>query len=312
MADPRITLADRLGEGTPVLLDGATGTELERRGVRSELPLWSAHALVEAPEVVEAIHHDYVAAGAEVLTANTFRTHRRSLAGGGLGGRAADLTRTAVTLARRAARTTGRAVFVVGSAAPLEDCYRPDRVPDDATLEREHAAHAAHLAAAGVDAILVETMNTVREAVAAVRAARRAGAAVFASFVCGADARLLSGETLELALETVAPLGPTAVLVNCLPPRAVLPCLPVLARIGLPFGAYANLGAPNDATGFTRSDDCTPEEFAVEARIWIERGARLIGGCCGTGPHHLRAVTRSLGCTPGAGPRREPGERSDS
>jgi S-methylmethionine-dependent homocysteine/selenocysteine methylase len=288
------SLAERLRSTAPLVLDGATGTELERRGVATTLPLWSAHALLHAPEIVERIHRDYVDAGAEALTANTFRTHRRSLARGGLGERAAALTRDAVALARHAARDAGRRVWVLGSAAPLEDCYRPDLVPGDAELAREHAEHADALAAAGVDAILVETMNSVREAAAAARAGLATGLPVLVSFTCGAGALLLSGERLADARDALAPLGPHALLVNCLPPRAVPACLPVLAGSGLPFGAYANLGAPNDATGFTRSDDCSPREFAAHAAAWCAAGARIVGGCCGTGPEHVRALARSL------------------
>ena len=83
-------------------------------------------------------------------------------------------------------------------------------------------------------------------------------------------------------------------LVNCLPPSHVHACLPALARSGLPFGAYANLGEPNDETGFTRSEDCTPDAFARHAASWALAGAQLVGGCCGTTPDHLRAVAQRL------------------
>jgi S-methylmethionine-dependent homocysteine/selenocysteine methylase len=182
----------------------------------------------------------------------------------------------------------------VGSAPTLEDCYRPDLVPGAAELLREHAEHAAHLAAAGVDAILVETMNSVREAVAAARAARAHALPVLVSFVCWDGARLLSGEPLDGAARAARDAGADAVLVNCLPPSNVPVCLPALEQSGLPFGAYANLGEPNDETGFTRSEDCAPEEFAAHASRWVDAGARLVGGCCGTTPAHLRAVADRL------------------
>ncbi len=104
-------LRSRILSGRPLLLDGATGTELERRGVPSALPLWSAHALLESPQTVAEIHAEYVAAGAEVLTANTFRTQRRTLERAGMGERAEELTALAVSLARRGAgEHSGRAV----------------------------------------------------------------------------------------------------------------------------------------------------------------------------------------------------------
>jgi S-methylmethionine-dependent homocysteine/selenocysteine methylase len=289
MPASRPDLAARLRAGPPLVLDGATGTELERRGVRADLPLWSARALLEAPEVVEQIHRDYVAAGAQALTANTFRTQRRTLARAGLGERAAELTAQAVALARRAADTAA-GILVLGSAPPLEDCFRPDLVPDAQALAREHAEHALQLTAAGADAILAETHNCIREAVAAVRAARDTGLPVVASFVCGSGARLLSGEPLTAALDAVLALAPVAVAVNCLPPSAVTACLPVLAAAGIPFGVKANLGAPGAAPDAARSEECAPAEYAAHAARWIAAGACFVGGCCGTRPDHIRAV----------------------
>ncbi len=285
---------DRAGGGGPVLLDGATGTELERRGARAALPLWSSHALLDDPALVERIHADYADAGAEVLTADTFRTQRRALARGGAGERDAELTALAVALARSAADAASRRVYVVGSAPTLEDCYRPDLVPDDDDLAREHAAHAANLAAAGVDGILVETMNTAREAAAAAAAARDTGLPLLVSFICDVAAKLLSGETLEQGVRAVIGARPDALLVNCLPPSHVGACLPVLRDSGLPFGVYANLGAPSYDPGAARTEDCTPDEFAEHAHAWIEAGASLVGGCCGTTPDHIRSLRERL------------------
>ncbi len=281
MRNPEKRLRERLATGPPLILDGATGTELERLGIPSELPLWSARAVIEFPEAVLAIHRAYAAAGAQALTANTFRTQRRTLEKAGRRERAAELTSTAVALAREAASETG--ALVLGAAPPLEDCLHPERVPDDATLAREHAEHARHLAVAGVDAVLVETMNTTREAVAAVRAARESGAAVLASFVCRGEARLLSGEPLEEAAAAVAELGPLAVGVNCLPPSAVSACLEVLQRAEPPSLVYANLIGPGE--------ERSPQEYADLAKGWIEAGARAVGGCCGTRPEHIRALS---------------------
>jgi S-methylmethionine-dependent homocysteine/selenocysteine methylase len=288
-------LLDELLRSGPIrVLDGATGTELERRGVPSALPLWSAHALLVAPEILLEIHRDYARAGADLLTANSFRTQRRTLAHAGLGACAAELTTLAVRLAREgAAAARGRRVHVAGSVAPLEDCFRPDLVPPAPELEREHAEHAENLARAGVDLALIETMNTTREAVAAWRAADRAGLPAIVCFTCDAAGRLLSGERLEQAVATLRELGARALGVNCLPPRAVGPCLPVLRAAGLPFAVQANLGAPTDATGRRRTDACTPGEYAAHAREWIRAGARLIGGCCGTTPAHI-ATLRTL------------------
>lgn len=296
----------RLDPATPFILDGATGTELERRGVSCALPLWSAHALLEAPDTVRAIHADYARVGCGGVTANTFRTQRRVLEKAGLGELAGELTTLAVRLAREA-HPDG---VVFGSAPPLEDCYHPERVPPDAALEAEHTEHARHLAQAGVDVILAETHNTVREARAAAAAARSSGRPFLVGFVCDGSGRLLSGEPLAVGIAAVKALGPAAVGVNCLPPRAVVPCLATLADCGLPFFVSANLGAPGEPgrrrdddhspgePGRRRSDDHSPGRFAEQAKRWLDAGASLVGGCCGTTPDHLAAVVETARAKP--------------
>ncbi len=286
-------LRERLAQGPPLLLDGATGTELERRGVPSQLPLWSSRALLDAPEVVAGIHAEYVAAGAEILTANTFRTQRRTLARAGLGERAAELTQRAVELARRSAAGAPRRIWIAGSMAPLEDCWHPERVPADDALAAEHAEHAESLRAAGADLLLLETFGTRREALAALRAARASGLPVWASFACDARGRLLSAEPLAEALAAARALGPLAVLVNCLPPSHVDAALPALRACGLPFGVFPNLGAPLPG-GEGRAEELDPAAFAARGRRWVAAGALIVGGCCGTTPAHLRALAGAL------------------
>ncbi len=283
-------LAAHRALGRPVLMDGATGTELERRGIEAGLPLWSTHALRVAPEAVRDVHASYVQAGCDWITANTFRTQRRVLARAGLGDLDAALTRQAVQLAREA-HPGG---IVLGSAPSLEDCYRPDLVPDDDAVAREQERHVANLGAAGVDAILAETHNTLREARAVVRCAYEQRLPCLVGFVCDEAGSLLSGEPLAEAIEAVARFEPLAVGVNCLPPRAVSACLPALVAGGLPFFVSANLGAPRADGSFERSDEQSPEEFATHGCRFAADGASLVGGCCGTTPAHLEALSRSL------------------
>lgn len=287
---------ERIRARRPLLLDSAMGTELERHGAATQLPLWSARALIGNPELVLAIHRDQVASGAEILTANTFRTHRRTLAKEGLEDRSAELTRTAVLLAREAARGTSRHVFVAGSLSPLEDCYRPDLAPPGEALEREHATQARALAAAGVDLILVETQNSVRELSAATRWARDTGLPVIASMITDGEGRLLSGEAIEEAAASLATLKIDALSINCVPARRLAADLARLAAAapGVPLAAYGNLGRPTaeDARIFT--EDVPPEEYAALAREWIRIGARVVGGCCGTTSAHTAALHRMI------------------
>ena len=303
-------LTARLTRGEIVLLDGALGTELERRGVETVLPLWSARALLDAPERVREIHEEYVRAGADVLTANTFRTTPRTLGksalGAGVGKVGADLVRAeadrlsalAVSLAAeaRSRSASGRDVWIAGSIAPLEDCYHPELMPDLETAEREHREQALRLERAGADVLLVETMNSVGEAVAALRGAKATALPVFVSFLCRGPGEIWNGERLADGVAALLPLRPDAILVNCESSEIAAACLLTLAAAtNLPIGCYPNAGSP-DMDGGRWQDDpaCTPERFAEGAGTWIRLGAQIVGGCCGTTPDHIRAMRAAL------------------
>jgi methionine synthase I (cobalamin-dependent) len=177
---------------------------------------------------VRQIHAENVAAGAAILTANTFRTHARN----GFGERAASATALAVRLAREAALGSQRTVWVAGSLSPLEDCYTPDLVPEGEDLEREHGLQSEALAGAGCDLVLVETMNTLREARAALRAATATGLPVVVSLVSDGQGHLLSGEPLAIVAATLLDerIPPVALGLNCVPARRLARDLEVLAR----------------------------------------------------------------------------------
>ncbi len=262
------------------ILDGPLGTELLARGVPTPVPSWSAGALEVAPQVVQAIHRDYARAGATVHTANTFRTRPRQV-----GARWETLTRQAVALARAAVPSDQR---VAGSIAPLEDCYRPDLSPGDPG--REHAAMAAVLAAAGVDLLLCETFPHVGEGLAAAAAAVSTGVETWMAFTAGPDADLLTPRQVGEAARAAVDLGVRAVMVNCVPAAHTLAYVKELARLGVPFGAYANAGAIDARMGWTAVPDA-PARYLACAQSWVDEGATLVGGCCGTGPLHIAALS---------------------
>ncbi|MCL4504529.1 MAG: homocysteine S-methyltransferase family protein [Chloroflexi bacterium] len=283
-----------------LILDGAMGTELARRGVDTGLPLWSANALLHAQDVVRQIHLDYLMAGARIITTDTFRTNLRTLERAGLRNRMRELTFMAVELARQAAASANRRdVLIAGSIAPVEDCYSPDLVPrDESVLLAEHTALAQQLAEAGCDVLLLETMNTVREAAAAARAAAQTGLPVWVSFMLGHDNRLLGGESLHDAVAAVLPYRPQAVLLNCLPVAQVSGALALLqaevgAASGIRIGVYANAGHVGEQ-GWSMEGGVNPQDYAAAAIEWQAAGASIIGGCCGTTPQHIRAVAERL------------------
>jgi S-methylmethionine-dependent homocysteine/selenocysteine methylase len=292
----------RLRQGPPLLLDAAMGSELDRRGLATTLPLWSALALVEHPDLVRQIHLDNLRAGADIITTNTFRTTARTLRRANLDpDRARELDALAVRLALEARDEAGRPdALIAGSIAPLEDCYLPVfETPEDQALA-EHRAQATSLAEDGVDLLMAETMPTATEAALALQAALETGAPTTVSFVCappqnGEPPRLLSGETLAAAVAHVTTLGPAAMLVNCAAPRVISSALRELCQLtSLPIGGYANGGRIDDAVGWAPDAALTGERYAAFAREWLSLGARIIGGCCGTTPEHTAALRRLL------------------
>lgn len=275
----------------PLILDGAMGTELQRRGANVGLPLWSAHPLLEHLELVLQVHMDYLDAGADIITADTFRTTPRTFRRAGAPDRSQEMTERAIGLARLARETVSRhPALIAASMGPLEDCYRPDLVPAEEELEDEHGQQARRLSG-GSDFLLLETIGTVREAVAVCRAAREAGKEFVISFLCREEGSLYSGEPLEAAVELVAPFGPAAISVNCTPARALGRALATLAdATTLPLGAYGNVGIAGGEQGEPFVRDVREGEYVWCALEWLTLGASIIGGCCGTTPEYIRRL----------------------
>lgn len=271
------------------ILDGPLGTELNARGVETRLPEWSAGALDRAPDVVQAVHADYAAAGAVVHTTNTFRTRERQV-----GERWERLARKAVELTRAGSGSgSPPRIRIAGSIAPLEDCYRPDLSPPNARVE--HRALARVLADSGVDLLLCETFPSPREAMIATEEALATGLPTWVALTAGPDADLMSPDQMKETARDLASLGVQAVLVNCVPASAMQPFVEVVGEAGVAFGAYANAGHVDEQIGWRSDDSFATDRYADLAAGWVRAGATIIGGCCGTGPGHIRAVAERFG-----------------
>ncbi len=295
-----------LSQPRQLILDGATGTELNRRGVDTGLPLWSANALLNDRDakILQEIHEDYLRAGADIITTNTFRTHRRALAPSGNANRALELTRKAVDIARAAIasvkpfdKTQGKSdspKFIAGSLSTLEDCYRPDLVPPDDELQAEHFERIRHLIACGVDLILIETINTIREAVIMAKLAVITSAPVIVSFVCDREGKILSGETLTEAANQLLPLGISVIGVNCGPtPNLAKPLAELQTACGkdFPLIAYGNIGYADEEIGWVNTDSENPNIYCEHASRWP---VKIVGGCCGTTPEHITQLKKQV------------------
>jgi S-methylmethionine-dependent homocysteine/selenocysteine methylase len=272
----------------PTLLNGPVGTELERRGFRTTLPRWSADAIDEAPALLSRIHADYARAGATVHVADTFRTKRRNV-----GADFERMAHRAVELARAAVPAGHR---VLGSIAPLMDCYRPDLSPG-ATSFAEHAELALVLRSAGVDGLLCETFPALPEAHAAAAAAVETGLPTWLSFTAGPEGDLLTPAQVHEAARRARALGIEAILINCTADHSTLPFIEAVADSGLPFGAYANAGSIDLEVGFRGRDEALEDgvaRYVQHALAWRRAGATIVGSCCGTRPEHIAALAAAL------------------
>lgn len=293
-------LERRISGGDVVLLDGATGTELEKRGVPMDGVAWCAAALVTHPEVVRGVHEDYVRAGAEVIIANTFPAARHVLEPAGLGERVVELNELAVGLAAEARENAAEGpVYVAGSISTFSPHHDNSREPAEKEARANYAEQAEALAGAGVDLLALEMMRDVEQATYAVEAAVATGLPVWVGFSCKRDADgtvvLWDGEaTLAGALETV-PLGGVSVvsIMHTLVEDTPAALDEVVGRWEGAVGAYPHSGRfvmPN----WQFEGMISPEDFAAEAEGWLKKGARAVGGCCGIGPEHIRVSKERL------------------
>ncbi len=277
-----------------LILDGAMGTELARHGVPIELPLWSAAAIRSTPGIVRQIHLDYIRAGADIITTATFRTDTRTFGKAGLDRREAEqATRLAIELARDAGEQakTERKIWIAGSMSPLEDCYHPELTPDKNTAFREHREKAGWLAAGGVDVILIETMNTAREALAASIAALETGLPVLTSFILNSGGDIFNGDDLPETVRDLTSEGIHGYALNCTHHSTITKAIEKLVTtIGPPMAVYANAGIFDPLCGWQEDPQFNPQFYAGVADRWHRLGVRIIGGCCGTTPEHIRAL----------------------
>ncbi len=287
-----VDIMSRLCPPSVLVADGAIGTYLQVQGLPPGTPpeLWNA----TQPDMVRAMHEAYLAAGAQLLTANTFGGNRLRLPNEIDGHARGELVRRGVELARQAA---GDVAWVAGSMGPTGRLIEPLGDLRCEEAEDAYAEEAAILAEAGVDVILVETMSDVLEARAALRGATRVtGLPVFVTFAFDATGRTVMGATAEEAAREVQTLGAAATGANCGEnPDAVVVALQQMRRaVSLPLIAQPNAGMPHlEATGETIWDS-TPDEFAERARTLIDLGAAVVGACCGSTPAHILAIRAAV------------------
>lgn len=299
-----------------IILDGGMGRELERVGAPFRQPEWSALALIEGPEFVRQVHEGYIAAGAQVITTNSYAVVPFHIGEERFAKQGRALAELAGKLAREAADNfPDRAVKVAGSLPPLFGSYQPELFNPE--LAQTYLDVLVGGLNSSVDLWLAETQSALEEVRAAHQAIVQTGKPFWVSFTLRddivpaslADAQIRSGETVMAAAELAAELGAQAMLFNCAAPEvmetAIQAANSVFEKLGkdIPVGVYANAfassqqgaGTANEVVSEVRAD-LDPDAYGVWAQRWVESGARIIGGCCGIGTPHIHALANKYLC----------------
>jgi len=294
LSHARRAFRERLA-AAPLLFDGAMGTLLFSRGVPQRASL---DELVESrPELIGAVHREYIAAGADAIETCSFGANRFRLVPFGLGDRAGRLSRRAAQLAREARDVAGRDVLVAGSVGPLAGAVRGPARPARDAVEAAFREQVEGLLEGGADLLVFETFNDLDELLTAVEVARASSdLPVLAEMTFGEDLLAIDGTSPQTAATALATAGVDAVGVNC--GVGPLVCLDALGQMGRPSRELArsimpNAGLPQRVEGqFVYAAD--PAYFGDAVERFLAAGARIVGGCCGTTPEHVAAMRTAL------------------
>jgi homocysteine S-methyltransferase len=297
-------LERRLGDGGIVILDGGTGTELERRGVAMDAEAWCGPATLEHLATLEAIHRDYIAAGADIVTANTYASSRLMLSAAGCADRFEDINRSTVRAALRAREASGHeGIAVAGSLSHMfpmvSGTAQADlaRAPGEAEMADAFGELAALLVEEGCDLILLEMMYHPARMPGAFAAAMATGRPVWAGFSArrGEGGRILSFAPdkdipFEEPVQLLADFDVAAAGVMHTPCNVIGDAIAILRdAFDGPLVAYPDSGTLK-MPKWQFEHIVPPNEFLEFATDWVAGGVQVLGGCCGLSPEHIAAI----------------------
>ena len=287
-----------------ILLEGGIGQELVTRHPGQKTALWGTKVMLEAPETVVAVHADYIAAGATVITLNSYGLLHDRLERAGMLDQLSELVRLSCVLANKARDEAGADIAIAGSLGPMGWSYRPDLAPPSDVAAPLYA-ELIEMQAPHVDLIIGETVSSVETARGLLMGAEGCDKPLWLALsVDEKDGSLLrSGEDINDIAPLLEEFDVDATLINCSPPEAIDTGLPVLEELGWTTGAYANgfteitkefAQASASVDLLTARTDLGPDAYADFALGWVDQGARIIGGCCEVGPAHIARLKERL------------------
>ena len=283
------------------------GTQIRARGY--EVPshhssIWSAQALMDNPHIVKEIHKDYISAGAEIITTNNYAVTQNLLERENLGHRLEELTSLSIDIAKEAKKESGKNIKIAASLPPLDTSYRPDLVGDITSIEKKYM-EIVDIVKDRVDLIIIETMSSSMEASGALSACAKTDIEVWLGYTLqGIRKNILpSGENLIDAINKVKHFNISAYVINCSSANITTEAIKLLSNeIDKPFGGYANSVNVNQIIDGDDEVDNAENlqvenqqlinaiDYSVIVKNWIDNGATIVGGCCGTSPEHIKKI----------------------
>lgn len=273
----------------PLILDGAIGSYLQQKGFEIDDNLWTTNINRTNPDEVFQIHQEYIEAGADIITSNSFRTNPASLSKSGTGS-AAKYVKEAVELAKQAA--IGKKVLIAGSNPPAEDCYQNERTINYNKLEMNHRNHIDLLVDNSIDFVLNETQSHFDEIKIICDHCDRNDIPYVVSLYVLDNLKILSGEGLESILSFLKDHKVMAIGFNCISPSLFLK---IIGSVQIPekWGFYLNCGSgrPQDKV---INCDVNPEEYLQFVKSSIVYHPAFVGSCCGSNPSHTQKIKEYL------------------
>jgi len=279
----------------PKILDGAMGTELAKRDVDIPLPLWSADANVTHPNIVKDIHIDYIKAGADIITTNTFRTTSYSYQKAGYSPqrareRAHDSLRSAVEMAQIAA---GDSTQIVGSITSIDDCYSPELFPGKGAAQDTYGEVIEWFNNSGINHLIFETMGHLEEIQIALEMSQNAQMNLWVSLILKNGTQIRNGESIEETVNLIKKYSVSCLLINCNRVETIHKGIDnFLTFWRNDWGVYPNLGKTdfdNDYFELINSDN-----FREAMLSYLDLSPSVIGACCGSTPEHIHLLKKLL------------------
>ncbi len=282
------SLARRINR--PLILDGAMGSMLQKKGLKSKGSMWLSMANITDSDVVYGIHKEYISAGADIITTNTFRTNPEAVENFGSKLSINKLVNNSVRLALSAAKDLP--VMIAGSNAPAEDCYQRERKLPLDKLKYNHHKHIELLMESGCHFILNETQSHLDEIKVICKYCSQKNIPYVISIFVDENLNLLSGENLFEATKIILDYSPLALSINCVKPGVFFKFYKK-SNLNFNWGAYLNAGSGSFSdekilTGIT------PEDYSAAIKKALKKSPSFVGGCCGTTPAHIRAIKKVI------------------